>query len=227
MHAPSLLTRRRAALTPRSPRQCPPHHLPTRQRPCVHSQPAQAVDTSTHTRTRPSAALLSNSTRIAGHHRSSCFPGAVTRLSEPNLARQHACGKTTLGGAVHLCQQLLGLRRLPLCRYRAHRRCRGRRPSGGPPGDQLPSQPTLQRTCGQLGSERQEIPARPFTSSIFLDKNRRGIGKSQSTWNRFQDGNGRLTASAVVGCRPPRALLRPVHDMRYDRSRGQSPPTLR
>jgi hypothetical protein len=36
-------------------------------------------------------------------------------------------------------------------------------------------------------------PARPFPSSIFLDKNRRDIGKSQSTWNRFQDGNARLT----------------------------------
>jgi hypothetical protein len=36
-------------------------------------------------------------------------------------------------------------------------------------------------------------PARPFPPSTFLDKNRRGIGKSQPIWNRSQDGHGRLT----------------------------------
>jgi hypothetical protein len=33
----------------------------------------------------------------------------------------------------------------------------------------------------------------------FLDKNRRGIGKSQSKWNRFQDGNAWLTARPAAG----------------------------
>jgi hypothetical protein len=42
------------------------------------------------------------------------------------------------------------------------------------------------------GSRR---PARPFPSSIFLDKNRRDIGKSQSTWTA-KNGNGRLTLLA-------------------------------
>jgi hypothetical protein len=34
----------------------------------------------------------------------------------------------------------------------------------------------------------------------FHDKNRCDIGKSQSKWNRVQDGNASLTAEAVAPC---------------------------
>jgi hypothetical protein len=39
------------------------------------------------------------------------------------------------------------------------------------------------------------LPGAPCSPSIFLDKNRRGIGKSQPVWNRFQGGNGRAYAA--------------------------------
>eukprot|EP01047_Picozoa_sp_COSAG01_P079316 COSAG01_NODE_14998_length_1386_cov_11.425796_2_plen_101_part_01 len=41
----------------------------------------------------------------------------------------------------------------------------------------------LVQPAGELVSDaRQHAPARPFPLSIFRDKNRRDIGKSQSTW---------------------------------------------
>jgi hypothetical protein len=42
-----------------------------------------------------------------------------------------------------------------------------------------------------------QAPARPFPSSIFPDKNRRGIGKSQSTWTA--EKMGALQAPAQRG----------------------------
>jgi hypothetical protein len=63
-------------------------------------------------------------------------------------------------------------------------------------------------------------PARPFPPSIFLDKNRRDIGKSQSIWNRFQDGNGRLTEGGA------RTQLQPLGTPPY-RARGTGPPPAR
>jgi hypothetical protein len=43
-----------------------------------------------------------------------------------------------------------------------------------------------------MAGGRQARPGRPLRLNI-RDKNRRHIGKSQSKWNAFQDGNARLT----------------------------------
>jgi hypothetical protein len=73
-------------------------------------------------------------------------------------------------------------------------------------------QPSTRRSCGSRRLHPRRLlldpvhPARPFPSSIFLDKNRRDIGKSQSIWtdSKMETAGSRSSHSSAAAT-PPRS----------------------
>jgi hypothetical protein len=63
------------------------------------------------------------------------------------------------------------------------------------PAEQL-ERPTPPRSAKAALQLEELPPARPFPSSVFLDKNRRDIGKSQSIWTDFKMETAGSRASA-------------------------------
>eukprot|EP01047_Picozoa_sp_COSAG01_P059580 COSAG01_NODE_7174_length_3319_cov_2.270807_2_plen_334_part_00 len=72
--------------------------------------------------------------------------------------------------------------------------------------------PRQPRQLHRRRRRRGGVPARPFPSSMFLDKNRRDIGKSQSIWTDFKmETAGSRAAAEACHRRPLRRSCRPSH----------------
>eukprot|EP01047_Picozoa_sp_COSAG01_P098699 COSAG01_NODE_28840_length_651_cov_2.153986_1_plen_129_part_00 len=79
--------------------------------------------------------------------------------------------------------------------WRARVRCIARALEGGVHAPPAPGNLRLLPAPRLLQHQEGLVPARPFSASIFLDKNRRDIGKSRSIWT---DSKMKTAGSHVI-----------------------------